>query len=103
MNHKRRLSASVDAELLAAAEDAVARGEAASVSSWVNDAFRRKIDNDRRLAAMDVFLASFEAEFGEITEAEIAAATKQTRSSATVIRTGRPKVVTGGRGRKRSA
>ena len=103
MNVKRRLSASIDAELLAVAEEAVARGESASVSSWVNDAFRRKIENDRRLAAMDVFLAGFEAEFGGITDAEIAAATKQTRSTATVVRTGKPNVVASNRRKKKSA
>lgn len=93
MTTKRRLSASIDAELMAAAEEAVERGAAPSVSSWVNQAFRRQIEHDRRLASMDVFLAAFEAEFGEITDADIAKATKQTRANATVVRSAAPRMV----------
>ena len=40
MKRKERLSASVDADLIAAAERAVADGRADNVSSWVNDALR---------------------------------------------------------------
>ena len=90
MSSKRRLSASIDADLMAAAEAAVQRGAASSVSAWVNEAFRRQLEHDRRLAAMDVFLATFEAEFGEITDEDIAAATKRTRADATVVRSKPP-------------
>lgn len=90
MNNKRRLSATIDAELMAAAEQAVERGAASSVSSWVNQAFRRQIEHDRRLASMDAFLAAFEAEFGEITDADIATATRRTRATATVVRSTPP-------------
>jgi hypothetical protein len=88
MNPKRRLSASVDRELLEAAETAVKAGFATSVSAWVNDAFRRQIDHERRIVAMDTYLGAFEAEFGEISEAEMAEATKRTRASAVVVRSG---------------
>lgn len=101
MTTKRRLSASIDAELMAAAEGAVERGAAPSVSSWVNEAFRRQIEHDRRLAAMDAFLAAFEAEFGEITDADIARATKLTRANATVVRSTVPSAAK--RARRRSA
>lgn len=88
MSAKRRLSASIDADLMAAAEEVVKRGAAPSVSSWVNEAFRRQLEHDRRLAAMDEFLVAFEAEFGEITDEDIALATKRTRANATVVRSG---------------
>jgi hypothetical protein len=38
------------------------------------------------MAALDAFLAAFEAEHGEITEDEIAEATRLTRARATVVR-----------------
>jgi len=86
MTRKRRLSASIDAVVLDAAEMAVESGRAASISAWVNGACQRQIDHDRRLAAMDDFLAQFEAEFGEITETDIADATRRTRAAAIVVR-----------------
>jgi Arc/MetJ-type ribon-helix-helix transcriptional regulator len=83
---KERLSASVDADLIAAAQEAVAGGRAESVSAWVNEALRLKADEDRRLAALDEFIAAFEAEHGEITEAEMHDAARQARASAVVVR-----------------
>ena len=91
---KHRLSASVDADLIDAGRKAVEAGEADSLSAWVNDALRRQADRDRRLAALDVFLNAYESEHGEITDAEIAAATRRARARALAIRdkpaTGRP-------------
>ena len=49
MTLRQRLSASVDATLLAAAEAAVARGRAPTLSAWVNDALRLKLEQERRL------------------------------------------------------
>ena len=89
MSAKERLSASVDAELVAAAHEAVARGQAESVSAWVNDALRLKADHDRRLAALDEFLAAYEAEHGEITEQEMHDAARKAKAGAVVVR-GRP-------------
>jgi hypothetical protein len=86
MTGKERLSASVDADLMAVAQDAVARGHAESVSSWVNDALRLKADRDRRLAALDDFIAAYETEHGEISEAEMADAARRARGRAVVVR-----------------
>jgi hypothetical protein len=97
MGTKERLSASVDAELLAVAQAAVAGGWAESVSAWVNDALRLKADHDRRLAALDDFLAIYEAEHGEITEQEMRDAARRARASAVVVR-GCPAGTAGGRG-----
>lgn len=87
--HKQRLSASIDAELLEAAESAVARGEAPSVSAWVNDALRAKLEHERRLKAMAAFIEFVEAEEGEITPEEMEQAARRARSRAVVVR-GRP-------------
>ena len=86
MSGKERLSASVDAGLVAVAQDAVARGQAESVSAWVNDALRLKADHDRRLRALDDFLAVYEAEHGPVTEEEIRDAARRARGRAVVVR-----------------
>jgi hypothetical protein len=86
MIEKIRLSASVDADLLAAAEQATARGEARTISAWVNDALRLKLDHDRRLRALAAFIAAEEAEHGEITEDEIARVRRAALRRARVAR-----------------
>jgi len=86
MREKQRLSASVDADLIAAGRAAVAAGMAASLSGWVSDALRLKVDHDRRLRALDDFLATYEASYGEITEEEMREATRRARGRAVVVR-----------------
>jgi hypothetical protein len=86
MTTRARLSATVEADVLTAGKIAVSEGRAESLSAWVNEALRRQADHDRRLRALDDFIAGYEAEHGEITDAEIDAATRQTRARATVIR-----------------
>jgi Arc/MetJ-type ribon-helix-helix transcriptional regulator len=86
MSPKQRLSATVDADLVATGQELVATGRAESLSAWVNDALRRQVDRDRRLAAMDAFLAAFEDGNGEITDAEIASAGRDARARAVVVR-----------------
>jgi Arc/MetJ-type ribon-helix-helix transcriptional regulator len=88
MSIKQRLSASVDAELVAVAQEAVAEGHAESVSAWVNDALRLKADHDRRLQALDDFLAGYESEHGEITDGEMRDAARRARERAIVVRGG---------------
>lgn len=87
MSTKQRLSASVDTELVEAGQAAVAAGEVENFSIWVNDALRRQVDHDRRLRALDEFLAAYETEHGEITEDELRDATRRTRGRAVVVRT----------------
>jgi Arc/MetJ-type ribon-helix-helix transcriptional regulator len=86
MSPKERLSASVDADLVAVAQDAVAQGRAESVSAWVNEALRLKVAHDQRLRALDEFVAAFETEHGEITEAEMNEAARRARGRAVVVR-----------------
>ncbi len=57
MKGKQRLSASVDADLMQAGQEAVAEGRAESMSAWVNDALRLKADHDRRMRAMKPSMA----------------------------------------------
>jgi hypothetical protein len=86
MTGKQRLSASVDAELVEAGQTAVAEGRAETLSAWVNDALRLKTDHDRRMRALDEFLAAYEAEHGAISDEEITDATRRARARATVVR-----------------
>lgn len=86
MTGRGRLSATVEPELLEAGRAAVAAGRAESLSAWVNEALARQAAHDRRTRALDAFLAAFEAEHGEITDEEIAAATRRTRGRAVVVR-----------------
>jgi hypothetical protein len=86
MSTKERLSASVDADLVAVAQEAVAQGRAESVSAWVNEALHLKVAHDQRLRALDGFMAAFEAEHGEITEAQMSAAARRARGRAVVVR-----------------
>ena len=83
---KQRLSASVDTELIEAAENAVARGRSESVSAWVNDALHLKLQRDRRLEALAAFVAAYEADHGEITSEEIIQSVRRARSRAVAVR-----------------
>jgi Arc/MetJ-type ribon-helix-helix transcriptional regulator len=87
---KQRLSASVDADLIQAAEAAVAQGRFDSVSAWVNDALRLKLEQDRRLEALATFVAAYEAEHGEISAPEIRDAARRARARAMVSQPARP-------------
>src|SRR5688500_19141728 len=86
MKPKVRLSASVDADLLEAAQAQVESGRAESVSGWVNDALRRQVEHDARLAALAQFVADYEAEHGEISPSEIEDAKRHARARAVVVR-----------------
>jgi hypothetical protein len=83
---KSRLTVTVDTELVAAGNAAVREGMADSLSGWVNEALSARAARDRRLAAMTEAITAYEAEFGEITEAEMAAQHRADRAAATVVR-----------------
>jgi hypothetical protein len=83
---KERLTVTVDPELIDAGNRAVATGEADSLSSWVNDALSERALKDRRLEALAVAVADYEAEFGEITDEEMALQLRLDRERAVVVR-----------------
>lgn len=86
MTGKQRLSATVDADLLEAAERAAQRGDAKTISAWVNDALRLKLEHDHKLEALAAFVAEREAELAEITDEEIARAVRSAAERAVVVR-----------------
>lgn len=86
MSGKERLSVTVDPDLIAAAQDAVAAGRADNVSAWVNEALGRQAAHDRRMAALAAFIVDYEAEHGVITAEEMTNAARSAASRATVVR-----------------
>lgn len=83
---KTRLSASVDADLIEAAEHAVERGEVPTVSAWVNDALRLKLAHEQRLRALAEYMADYEAQHGEITDDEMRLAARRAKARAVSVR-----------------
>jgi hypothetical protein len=102
MTAKKRLSASVDPEVLTAAEAAVAAGAAPNISAWVNAALHRQADHDRRMQALDLFLSVYESEHGVITDEEIRAARRHAREKAIVVRGGQRLTASAKKSRRRS-
>lgn len=86
MTTKQKLSATVDLEVLRAAEIAVQEGRVPNVSAWVNEAMRRHMDHERRMQALDDFIAAYEAEHGPVTDEDIRRATRRARERAVVVR-----------------
>jgi Arc/MetJ-type ribon-helix-helix transcriptional regulator len=85
---KSRLTVTVDADLIAEANAAVKSGAAESVSAYVNDALAAQSARQRRLAALDRAIKDYEAEFGEITEEEMADQRRKDRANAIIVRHG---------------
>lgn len=54
----------------------------------MNDALRLKAEHDRRLRAVDEFIAAYEAEHGEITDEQMEAAYRRAKARAIVVRRG---------------
>lgn len=83
---KRRLSATVEGELVRAGRRAVSEGRADSLSGWVNEALRRQAEHDRRLKALSEFISEYEAEHGVITEQEVRDARRYFSTRTTAVR-----------------
>ena len=64
---KRRLTVTVDPELVEVGNRAVASGAADSLSAWVSIALADKARRDEQLARLQDGITDYEAEFGEIT------------------------------------
>jgi hypothetical protein len=83
---KGRLTVTVDRALVQAGNKAVAAGRASSLSGWVNLALAERAEKERRLQAMADAVAAYEAKFGVISAAELAAQSRADRRSAVVVR-----------------
>ena len=76
----------VDPELVEAGNRAVASGEMDSLSGWVSAALTDRLQRDRKLESLRTAIADYEAEYGEITAAEIATVRRADREDAVVVR-----------------
>lgn len=56
------------------------------MSAWVAGAIAEKVRREQRLAALAEAIADYEAEFGEITEAEMEEQRRADRENAVVVR-----------------
>lgn len=88
---KERLTVTVDPDLIDAGNKAVAEGRAHSLSGWVNAALVDRAARDRRLEALASAIAAYEAEYGEITDEEMAAVERADRQGAVVVRGRHPR------------
>jgi hypothetical protein len=95
MSTKQRLSASVDATVMAAAQAAVSDGRATNISAWVNAALHRQAEHDLRMRALDQFLLAYETEHGTITDEEVRNANRRARARSVVIRGKAPAALSG--------
>ncbi|WP_428120324.1 hypothetical protein [Candidatus Poriferisodalis sp.] len=83
---KRRITVTVDEDLIEAASDAVSDGDASSVSAWVNEAMAAKREEQRLLDALDEALADYESEFGPITDEQVEEARRLASQRAIRVR-----------------
>lgn len=83
---KERMTVTVDPELVDAGNRAVADGRADSLSAWVNVALRDRALQDQRLRSLADAIADYEADYGEITDDEMAAQVRRDREGAAVVR-----------------
>lgn len=87
--HKRRVTVTVDEDLLADAAEAVVDGRAESVSAWVSEAMARRREHDRRLSALRSLIADYEDAHGVITDDELAGQAQADRDAAAAVRSRR--------------
>ena len=86
MSRKERLTVTIDAELVRAGNRAVKTGQAESLSGWINQALLEREAKEQRLRALADAVTAYEAEFGAISDAELAAQQRADEKSAVVVR-----------------
>jgi Arc/MetJ-type ribon-helix-helix transcriptional regulator len=82
---RKRVTVSLDADLVEYAKSAVREGRAESVSGWVNQAMRRYLEEEKAFRAAEEAIAAYEAEFGAITDEDIAEAERWMEERAIVV------------------
>ena len=83
---KRRVTITVDGDLLEEAISAVADGHARSVSEWIAGAMSQRRATERRLAVLRDLIHDYEAEHGAISDDEIAEQAQRDRDAAALSR-----------------
>ncbi len=88
---KERVTVTLDPPLLAAANAAVAAGQVASISAWVNRALVEQVAKEKRRAAMGRAIADYEAELGAFTPEELETQRLADQRNAIKIRRTKPR------------
>ena len=83
---KKRVTVTVDEELLDVAALAVQHGDAVSVSSWISEAMTDRYVREQRLTQLSVLIADYELEHGVISAAEIDEQRQNDRDAAALHR-----------------
>lgn len=83
---KRRVTVTVDEDLLEEANAAVGDGRARSVSEWVAGAMAQRRARERRLTVLSELVRDYEASHGVITADEMAEQAQRDRDAAAVAR-----------------
>lgn len=83
---RRRVTVTVDDDLLEAAHEAVVEGQAQSMSAWIGEAMALRQRRDQSLAALGRSIAAYEAEHGLITDEELSDQARADRDSAVTAR-----------------
>lgn len=83
---RRRVTVTLDEELLEVGATAVKDHRAASMSAWINDALALKVEHERRIGALARAVADYESEFGEISDDELATQARADRDAAAAVR-----------------
>ena len=83
---KRRVTITVNEDLLEEAQSAVGDGRARSVSEWVAGAMAQRLATEQRLAALSELIRDYEAAHGVITDDEIAEQAQRDRDAAALSR-----------------
>lgn len=86
----KRVTFTVDEDLIEFVQIAVAEGRAESVSSWIAAAIADRSEKELKLYRLRVAIADFETEFGEITEDEMRDRQRLDRDAAAAVRANRP-------------
>ncbi len=85
---KQRLTVTLDARLVDAVKAAVKGGRIESVSALVAASLEQMLAEEERLRALAAYVADYEAEFGEITDEEMADQRRRDRDAAAAVRAG---------------
>lgn len=83
---KRRVTITVDVDLLEEAKAAVGDGRSRSVSEWVAGAMAQRRATDQRLGVLSELIRDYEAEHGTITGDEIAEQAQRDGDAAAMSR-----------------
>jgi hypothetical protein len=83
---KRRVTVTVEGDLLDEAVTAVEQGRAESVSGWIAEAMADRRARDRRLAHLAALIAEHEEDHGVITADELAEQAQADRDAAAAVR-----------------